>query len=413
MKTNKFVSKKFGILLILPILTFFSFISRAQLSVAASNKVGVGTTSPTSSINGAQKIVDVYGITKAGYLAHSSASAQELSIVNNGSGAYFDVAGHATATNNFFSWRLGFYNSSYSVTERMRIAYNGNVGIGITPGATYKLEVNGVTQCTGNSWTSDQLFKINVDSVQSALTTIQQLKPKSYYFDSLNIYGLNFPLQKQYGFIAQDVEQILPELVTTSTKLADYDSLGNVVHPAVTYKSLSYIAFISILTKGIQELQQKNNSLETKTNNQDSINTSKDMLLQTLQNKINLLESAVNTCCNIQLTKSILIDNSYTQSSIGSNDVEQQNKDGFKLYQNSPNPFNQQTSIKYTIPTTTQSANIMVFDLNGKLIKTIPIKNYGSNAISINGNELNPGMFFYSLVVNEKIIDTKRMILTQ
>ncbi len=55
----------------------------------------------------------------------------------------------------------------------------------------------------------------------------------------------------------------------------------------------------------------------------------------------------------------------------------------------------------------------MVFDLNGKLVKTIPIVNYGSGSAIINGNELNPGMFVYSMMVDNQIIDTKRMILTQ
>jgi len=83
------------------------------------------------------------------------------------------------------------------------------------------------------------------------------------------------------------------------------------------------------------------------------------------------------------------------------------------LYQNSPNPFSQQTNIGYFIPTSAQSASVLVFDLQGKLIATLPVTNYGTGSIIINGNSLTPGMFVYSLVVNGNIIDTKRMILTQ
>ncbi len=84
-----------------------------------------------------------------------------------------------------------------------------------------------------------------------------------------------------------------------------------------------------------------------------------------------------------------------------------------KEVDNVPNPFNQQTSIQYFIPTTSQSASLMIFDLQGKPVKTVAITKFGSSAIIINGNELSPGMFIYSLVVDGKIIDTKRMILTE
>ena len=68
---------------------------------------------------------------------------------------------------------------------------------------------------------------------------INQLKPRSFYFDTTNIYGLNFGSAKQYGFIAQDIEQVMPELVSSTTKPTDYDTLGNVVHPSITYKALN------------------------------------------------------------------------------------------------------------------------------------------------------------------------------
>jgi len=83
------------------------------------------------------------------------------------------------------------------------------------------------------------------------------------------------------------------------------------------------------------------------------------------------------------------------------------------LYQNTPNPFNQQTVIQYYIPTSSQNANIMVFDLQGKLIKSLAVVTFANGSITINGNELTPGMFVYSLVVDGRIIDTKRMILTE
>ena len=107
----------------------------------------------------------------------------------------------------------------------------GKVGIGITNPA-YKLEVtgsfnvNGVATCTAGAWGSDQMFKTNVDSIPNALAVIKLLKPKTYYFDTTNVWGLNFPSKKQYGFVAQDLEQVLPDLVTSMKQNASVDSSG-------------------------------------------------------------------------------------------------------------------------------------------------------------------------------------------
>lgn len=324
---------------------------------------------------------------------------------------------------------------------------SSSVGIGTTTPGTYKLYVNGTSYFNGNgtyngTWlSSDQQFKTNIDSLHNTLTTIKQLKPKSFYFDTTNVYDLNFSNKKQYGFIAQEVETILPELVTSTTKHADIDTAGNIIHPAITYKILNYNAFFGILTKGIQEELQIIDSLKTKTTIHDSINqalqnqvnqlktqntTLQNQLIHLItndslmQNQLAQLSSLITDCCNNNGNGH---DNNRTEQQSTNNNQDQSSttlanaelKDGqlIVLKQNVPNPFNQQTTIQYIIPTTTQSASIMVFDLNGKLMKTIPINNYGSNSIIINGNELTPGMFVYSLIVNGKIIDTKRMILTQ
>jgi hypothetical protein len=58
-----------------------------------------------------------------------------------------------------------------------------------------------------------------------------------------------------------------------------------------------------------------------------------------------------------------------------------------------------------------RNALIVIFDLNGLLIKSYDIQNSGDGSIKINGNELKAGMYIYTLIVNQKEIDSKRMIL--
>ena len=82
------------------------------------------------------------------------------------------------------------------------------------------------------------------------------------------------------------------------------------------------------------------------------------------------------------------------------------------LYQNSPNPFKEQTIIRFKLASDVQDASICFFDMNGKLLIKMPISS-GMESVSIGGYELGEGMFLYSLIVNGQEIDTKKMVITK
>ena len=82
------------------------------------------------------------------------------------------------------------------------------------------------------------------------------------------------------------------------------------------------------------------------------------------------------------------------------------------LYQNSPNPFTSQTVIRFSLPDNAQNAYIYVFDMQGKMVKQLPV-NASMQSVTINGYELQAGIYLYSLVVGGQEIDTKRMILSK
>jgi hypothetical protein len=122
--------------------------------------------------------------------------------------------------------------------------------------------------------TSDQQFKTNVSDLSGSLKLIQGLKPVSYNMDIANYPNYGFDDKLQYGFIAQDVANVFPNLVYDGAFQAQYDSLGNVVDTAVSYKSLNYIGFIPINTAAINELNKKVDAISLsdesiKTNVQD------------------------------------------------------------------------------------------------------------------------------------------------
>jgi Secretion system C-terminal sorting domain len=92
-----------------------------------------------------------------------------------------------------------------------------------------------------------------------------------------------------------------------------------------------------------------------------------------------------------------------------SQDATSKNQDFF-MEQNIPNPFAGQTTIRYQLPNGTNKAEIMVFDLNGLLVKSFPI-NRNQNEITIKASDIGSGIFIYSLVQNGQELLTKKMIV--
>lgn len=82
------------------------------------------------------------------------------------------------------------------------------------------------------------------------------------------------------------------------------------------------------------------------------------------------------------------------------------------LHQNSPNPFRGSTTIKYSIPKDAKDAYICVFNMQGTMLSQTPVSG-SSDRITINGSDYGPGMYIYSLIVNGREVDSKRMILTK
>ncbi len=84
----------------------------------------------------------------------------------------------------------------------------------------------------------------------------------------------------------------------------------------------------------------------------------------------------------------------------------------FSLEQNYPNPFNPSTVISFQLAVYS-FASLKVFDLLGREITTLVNENLqpGTYEINFNGTNLTTGIYFYSLSIEGKRFDTKKMIL--
>ncbi len=86
--------------------------------------------------------------------------------------------------------------------------------------------------------------------------------------------------------------------------------------------------------------------------------------------------------------------------------------DNFILKQNYPNPFNPVTTIEYEIYSK-GFVNLSVYNIQGKKQTELvnKIQNTGNYKVNLNGSDLPSGVYFYTMFVNGKRVDTKKMML--
>ena len=88
----------------------------------------------------------------------------------------------------------------------------------------------------------------------------------------------------------------------------------------------------------------------------------------------------------------------------------------YELKQNYPNPFNPVTKINYKLGITNYKlAEIVVYNTMGQMVWSSPVTRYGilpvTGSIIFNGSKFNSGIYYYSLIIDGKKIDTKSMLL--
>jgi hypothetical protein len=94
---------------------------------------------------------------------------------------------------------------------------------------------------------SDSQFKTNIEDINDSWSVIGNLRPVKFDWKHVD--------QSAFGFIAQEVEKIVPDLVATRNNS----------------KTLSYIQLIPLLIHTIQEMNEKIARLEAKDSDQKLI----------------------------------------------------------------------------------------------------------------------------------------------
>ena len=270
-------------------------------------------------------------------------------------------------------------NNANNKKEVMTILANGRVGINTaapvamgvfnvapSPAGMFNffLDVNGGVRAQGFFAFSDERFKTNIQTIENPMERIMKMRGTSYVFNAPGLPEGDPGLQ-QIGFIAQELQNVVPEAVA----LGD-DGIYSVNYGAIT----------PLLVEGMKVQQQQ---------------------ITTQQAEIDALKAQIAAIKGSTITNDGVQAPLEVNPSLGS------------LQQNVPNPFNQQTIINFNVAQNAGVASLIIYDLNGRQIRAEQLNQRGAGQFVINANELAPGMYIYTLIVDGKAADSKRMIVTE
>lgn len=208
--------------------------------VSSGGNVGIGTTSPKSTLqlgtvsglldfnNGFDVLGNLYY--SGGFKYTTSAYGTAIQLEN--------TAGNI----NFLTVPSGTADADATTSTRMTILNGGNVGIG-TANPARRLSVNGDAGGT-SAWNndSDVRLKKNIETITNALDKVNALR--GVRFDWIDTE--NHPAGKQIGFIAQEANSVIPEVVSKPGE----------------YYSMQYGPISALLVEAMKELKAENDAMK-------------------------------------------------------------------------------------------------------------------------------------------------------
>jgi hypothetical protein len=362
--------------------------------------------------------------TANGYQALNKNMTGNYNVANGYQALNKNTTGNYNVANGFqslYNITTGSYNTAIGYetgSTTSNFTNTTNIGNGAKAATSNQVRIGNanVTSIGGYvGWTniSDARIKRNIRHNVPGLAFINLLQPVTYNLDldaadkivnAGNEESNNDPAQalsqeeikaraaKQEliysGFLAQDVEAAAQSI---GYDFSGVDASGS----ENDLYGLRYAEFVVPLVKAVQELSEQSDARD------DAIVLLQEQLAQLTERVENRIREQGGDPIGLRGA-------SESEAATG---LENPSTASASLQQNFPNPFNQSTTIRYTLPDTFQSARIVITGATGKIAKQIPVTGSGTGSLTIEAASLVAGTYYYSLFVDDRLIDTKIMLL--
>jgi hypothetical protein len=223
---------------------------------------------------------------------------------------------------------------------------------------------------------SDAALKSNVQTLTGSLDRVMQLNPVSYEYLYSDFPSMGLPAGTQYGFMAQELEIVRPDLVRSAMHPAEFDSTGVVTIPEVPFKAVRLEGLIPDLIAAVQELKVRNDELQ----------------LQLAQ------------CCSNGATDSRSMQQG---TGIGTAGLETD----LRII---PNPVAANSQLRYTVGTPGR-VRLEVSDGTGRVIEVLEesTRSTGEFTYEWNTQQLSAGTYYCTLFVNDEPLVKKAVKLNE
>ena len=228
---------------------------------------------------------------------------------------------------------------------------------------------------------SDRRYKTNIEDLAPAMDKIMRLRPVKFdYREGRDGERSTNPMrQNRVGLIAQDLQEVIPEAV----HYMDVDDIYTV----------DYTTLIPFLIKTAQEQQALIENQQT--------------LIENQQLQIEELQMALTP------DNAAMVTPTFSSVQPNGNAVEAVAAGGNKLWSNVPNPFKQETRIRYALTEDVREAQLCIYDLSGRQLSCHRLNDRGESEFVLRAASFNPGIYLYSLIADGQVVDTHRMVVTE
>lgn len=144
--------------------------------------------------------------------------------------------------------RLRIFNTTEA--NGIIIKENGFIGMG-TSNPTVRLQVAGDIIANSIAGSSDTRFKTNILPIENPLQKVLKLRGVTFDWKTKEFPNRMFSENRAIGFIAQEVEQVIPEVVQTENSTEGF-------------KSVQYDKVVALLVEAVKEQQKQIEQLQQK-----------------------------------------------------------------------------------------------------------------------------------------------------